>query len=79
MLECGFPSLTDIVLNELYIRERFARLTVVGEERYREIFLHNPRVSGFLSYTDFDYAQFDEVYCGLWSETSGLTGHLRVH
>lgn len=79
VLECGFPSLTDIVLNELYIRERFARLTVVGEERYREIFLHNPRVSGFLSYTDFDYAQFDEVYCGLWSETSGLTGHLRVH
>lgn len=79
VLECGTPSLTDIVLNELYIRERFARFTVVGEERYREIFLHNPRVSGFLSYTNFDHAQFDEVYCGLWSETSGLTGHLRVH
>ena len=79
VLECGTPSLTDIVLNELYVRERFARFTVVGEERYREIFLHNPRVSGFLSYAQFDFTRFDEVYCGVWNEASGLTGHVRVH
>lgn len=79
VLQCGSPGLTDIVLNELYIRERFARFTVVGEERYREIFLHNPRVSGFLSYAQFDFTRFDEVYCGVWNEASGLTGHIRVH
>lgn len=79
VLQCCSPGLTDIVLNELYIRERFARFTVVGEEKYREIFLHNPRVSGFLSYAQFDFTQFDEVYCGVWNEASGLTGHVRVH
>lgn len=79
VLQCCSPGLTDIVLNELYIRERFARFTVVGEERYREIFLHNPRVSGFLSYAQFDFTRFDEVYCGVWNEASGLTGHIRVH
>lgn len=79
VLQCCSPSLTDIMVNELYIQERFAQFTVVGEEPYREIFLHNPRVSGFLSYERFDFTQFDEVYCGVWSEASGLTGHIRVH
>ena len=79
VLQCCSPSLTDIVLNELYIRERFAQFTVVGEEPYREIFLHNPRTSGFLSYKEFDFTRFDEVYCGVWNEMSGLTGHIRVH
>lgn len=79
VLQCCSPSLTDIVLNELYIRERFAQFTVVGEESYREVFLHNPRTSRFLSYEQFDFTRFDEVYCGVWNEASGLTGHIRVH
>lgn len=79
VLQCFSPSLTDILLNELYIRNRFADFTIVGEEKYREIFLHNPRVSGFTSYQTFDCKQFDAVYCGIYNESTGLTGHVRVH
>ncbi len=79
VLQCYSPSMTDIVLNELYVHDRSMRFTVVGEERYREIFLHNPRVSGFVSYGSFDPAAFDEVYSGVYCETSGLTGHIQVH
>ncbi len=79
VLQCFSPSWTDIVLNDLYIRERFARFTVVGEEKYREIFLHNPRVSGFLPYSEFNPTKFDAVYCGIYNESAGLTGHIRVY
>ncbi|MCI8722086.1 MAG: hypothetical protein HFF74_13185 [Oscillospiraceae bacterium] len=79
VLQCFSPSWTDIVLNELYIRERFARFTVIGEEKYRDIFLHNPRVSGFLPYSEFNPTKFDAVYCGIYNESAGLTGHIRVH
>lgn len=79
VLQCWSPSVTDIVLNELYVHSRFTQFTVVGEEKYREIFLHNPRVSGFVSYEAFDRTAFNEVYCGIYHETSGLTQHLRVH
>ena len=78
ILQCFSPSLTDILLNELYVRNRFVDFTVVGEEKYREIFLHNPRVSGFVPYRDFHCGQFDAVYCGIHHETTGLTGHIRV-
>lgn len=79
VLQCFSPSLTDVLLNELYIRNRFVDFTVVGEEKYREIFLHNPRVSGFVPYREFHCGQFDAVYCGIHHETTGLTGHIRVH
>lgn len=78
VLECFSPSLTDILLNELYVRNRFVNFTVVGEERYREIFLHNPRAGGFLPYRDFHPSKFDAVYCGIHHETTGLTGHIQV-
>lgn len=78
VLQCWSPSMTDIVVNELYIRDRFTKFTVVGEEKYREIFLHNPRVEGFVSYKEFRPNQFDAVYCGLYHETTGLTGHLQI-
>ncbi len=79
VLQCFSPSMTDILLNELYVRNRFVDLTVVGEEKYREIYLHNPRVSGFLPYDAFDARKFDAVYCGIYNETNGLTGHIQVH
>lgn len=78
VLQCFSPSLTDIVLNELYVRNRFMKFTVIGEEKYREIFLHNPRVSGFLPYCAFDCRNFDAVYCGIYNEITGLTGHIQV-
>ncbi|MDE7242725.1 MAG: alkaline phosphatase family protein [Oscillospiraceae bacterium] len=79
VLQCVSPSFTDILLNELYIRNRFTQFTVAGDERFREIYLHNPRVSGFVSFQDFDPARFDAVYCGIYTERNGLTGHIRTH
>nr|WP_326126673.1 alkaline phosphatase family protein [uncultured Oscillibacter sp.] len=78
VLQCCLPSVTDIVLNELYVHNRFTQFTVIGEEKYREIFLHNPRVRGFVPYEAFDPAVFDEVYCGIHNGISGLTRHVRV-
>lgn len=78
ILQCWSPSVTDILLNEIYVRERFTRFTIVGEEKYREIYLHNPRVSGFLPYDDFCPEEFDEVYCGVYNETDGLTRHIKL-
>ncbi len=78
VLQCFSPGMTDILLNELYVRNRFADFTVVGEEKYREIFLHNPRVGAFISYEAFDFCNFDQVYCGIYNETTGLTGHVLV-
>jgi len=78
VIQCVSPSVTDILLNEVYVRNRFTRFTITGNERYKEIYLHNPRVSGFVPYAMFDHACFDEVYCGAYSEAGGLTGHIRV-
>lgn len=78
VMQCASPGVTDIALNELYVHSRFTRFTVVGEERYREIFLHNPRVSGFVPWEVFDPAAFDEVYCVIHNGISGLTRHVRV-
>ncbi|MCI8432948.1 MAG: hypothetical protein HFH83_07135 [Lachnospiraceae bacterium] len=79
VLQCWSPSVTDIVLNELYIRNRFVDFFVVGEEKYREIFQHNPRIRGFLTYTEFDFRKFDQVYCGVYNQTTGLTQHVLVY
>lgn len=79
VLQCPVPSITDIVLNELYVRNRFMQLTVVREEKYREIFLHNPRVSGFLSYQEFQFSRFERVYCCVCNETAGLIQHILVY
>ncbi len=79
VLQSYSPSITDIVLNELYLHKRFATYTVVGEEKYKEIYLHNPRVNEFINYKDFNHNNFDAVYYGVYNETSGLIGHILVH
>ena len=79
VLQCVTPSMTDIVLNELYVRHRFQRFIVVGEEKYREIFTHNPRASGFVPYDTFDCRAFDAVYSGIVTEGAGPSGHILVH
>lgn len=78
VMQCQSPSVTDILLNELYVRNRFTRFTVAGEEKFREIYLNNPRVSGFVSIEDFDPARFDAVYSGVWDEKNGLSGHIQT-
>jgi len=69
---------TDIILNELYLENRFTHITLVGETKYEEIFRNNPRVSDFVPIENFDAEQFDEVYCGFYNETTKLMKHIRV-
>lgn len=71
-------NITDIILNELYIEKRFAEITVVGEAKYEEIFLGNPRVTAFVPFDKFDARCFDEVYCGIYNKDSGFIRHIRV-
>ncbi len=78
LIQCQQPSVTDIILNELYIEKRFAKITVVGEEKYREIFLHNPRVSAFASYEEYNPEEYDEVYCGIYNQNTEKMQHMRV-
>lgn len=78
LVQCHQTNITDIVLNELYIEKRFSKITIVGNERYKEIFLHNPRVSGFVSYEEYDETEFDEVYCAIYNDTTKEIRHMRV-
>ena len=78
LIQCQQPNVTDIILNELYIEHRFAKITVVGQEKYREIFLHNPRVENFISYKEYREEMFEEVYCGIYNQTTEEMQHLRI-
>jgi predicted AlkP superfamily phosphohydrolase/phosphomutase len=71
-------SITDIILNELYIEKRFVKITVVGEAKYEEIFRNNPRVSDFIPIDNFDARNFDEVYCGFFNNANKQMNHIRV-
>lgn len=78
LVQCHQPSTTDIILNELYIENRFANITIVGEEKYKEIFLHNPRVTSFVSYDGFCPENFDEIYCGMYNDATKEIKHMRI-
>lgn len=71
-------SITDIILNELYIEQRFAKITMVGEKRYEEIFRNNPRVSEFVDLKDYNASLFDEVYCGFYNATTNKMCHVKI-
>ena len=78
LIQCHQPSVTDIILNELYIEKRFSKITIVGEEKYKEIYFHNPRVADFVSYEAFNKENFDEIYCGIFNETTKKMQHMRI-
>jgi hypothetical protein len=71
-------SVMDIILNELYTENRFADITVAGEAKYEELFLNNPRTAGFVPIDRFDAARFEEVYRGLYNESTKRMSHIRV-
>lgn len=73
-------SVMDVVLNELYNddKNRFALITVVGEDKYRELFLNNPRVSAFVSFQDYEENLYDEVYCAFFNESTNLMNHTKL-
>lgn len=78
LLQTGIVSVTDIVLNELFIEQRFSKITIVGDERYKEIFLNNPRVSFFVSYEKFSAMCYDEIYCVVANEITGDKRYIRI-
>jgi hypothetical protein len=48
VIQTGPVYQTLRVVNDLKIRFRSAKLTVVGQERFRNAFLHDPRITDFL-------------------------------
>lgn len=78
LIQSHAVSVMDIILNELYIENRFADIIVVGEERYKEIFQGNPRVAGFIPFEQYRAEHFDAVYCGIYDENSKLMRHIQV-
>jgi succinate dehydrogenase flavin-adding protein (antitoxin of CptAB toxin-antitoxin module) len=78
LIQAHEVSITDVILNELYLEKRFTKITVAGEAKYEEIFRNNPRVSGFVSIDNFDVRNFDEVYCGFFNKASNQMYHIRV-
>lgn len=78
LIQAHEMSVTDIILNELYIESRFANITVVGEAKYEEMFRNNPRVSNFLSHDMFNPEDFEKIYCGFYNASSKHMAHVRV-
>jgi hypothetical protein len=78
LIQSHSVEITNAFINDLYYRTRFARITVVGESKYEEIFRGNPRVSNFLLMEKFDNNDFDEVYCGLYNEITKFMQCIRV-
>jgi len=71
-------SKVDIFINELYIENRFIKLTIIGEAKYEEIFRNNPRVSDFVPIEKINAKDFDEVYCGFFNKATSQMSHIRV-
>lgn len=78
LIQTGAISETDIIINELYIAKRFAKITLVGENRYREIFENNPRVASFVAYEDFSADFFSEVYCGCYVDETKNMRYVKI-
>ncbi len=78
LLQTHSVSITDIVINELYIANRFADITVIGIAKYEEIFLGNPRVAGFVPFDIFKMSDYDEVYCGYYDDVNKQMYHTRI-
>ena len=71
-------NITDIFINEIYINNRFSAITVIGEKRYCEIFLNNPRVIGFTPFEEFNPEDFDEIYNCVYNARTKLMRHIQV-
>jgi len=78
LLQTHAANIMDIVINEVYLEDRFRSITLVGEERYREIFLNNPRVERFIPFEQFHYKEYEEVFCAFFNKDSGEMGHIKI-
>lgn len=78
LIQTHSVSVTDIVINELYIENRFADITVIGIPKYMEIFQGNPRVTRFIPLDNYRTSDYDEVYCGYYDDINKQMFHTRI-
>jgi len=71
-------NIIDIIINELYIEKRFSLITIVGDQKYKEIFQNNPRVFNFVPIDMFNADNYEEVFCGFYNSKTGLIKHIKV-
>lgn len=72
------PSITDIIVNEIYLHERFCKITLIGDKRYEEIYRNNPRVDNFVGFEEFCADDYDEIYTGYHNTVTGKMMHIQV-
>lgn len=78
LIQTQSVNIMDIIINELYIANRFAAITVVCEKEFQEIFAGNPRVKHSIAYEDFHMTDYDEIYCGIYYADSETAGHRKL-
>ncbi|MDR1204311.1 MAG: alkaline phosphatase family protein [Peptococcaceae bacterium] len=78
IIQCHAINIMDIVINEVYLADRFADITVVGDAKYMEIIINNPRVTAFVSFERFDISAYDDVYCSYYNAGSGKINHIQI-
>lgn len=72
------PNVMDIIINEIYLHNRFVKITVIGDPRYKEIFMNNPRVENVIDFDKYDAKDYDEIYTGYQNTMTQEINHIRV-
>lgn len=81
-IQSNSVGLSERFISEIFLENRFADIIVIGEEKYREIFLNNPRVKGFMSFEEYEsrimVPSFDGVFVGVYNQTTNFMKHIRI-
>lgn len=77
LIQTHAVNIMDIIINELYIENRFAEITIACEDKYIEIFQGNPRVLEAISYQEVNWTAYDEIYAGIYYADSHKIRHIK--
>ncbi|OCL27614.1 hypothetical protein U472_03420 [Orenia metallireducens] len=71
------------VINEVFLDNRFANITVFSEEKYKNIFLDNPRVEEVKLMKDFklnfkEFQDYDKLFIAYRNKTTGEFKYLEL-
>lgn len=71
------------IINEVFLDNRFANITVIGEKKYKNIFLGNPRVKSFQEIGDFqlqymDLGRYDSIFTGYRNQMTGELKYIEI-
>lgn len=72
------------VINEVFLDNRFCNITVYGEEKYKNIFLGNPRVKSFRSINNYkldlkELMNYDKVFFSYRNQMTGDFGYIEIN